>query len=620
MSSAPSSMNAMDAYLDAEERESQKIRTDNLGQLIHYILRHRGALVGGAALIGVGTFAALLEPRLFGYAIDEAIVPGKLEFLRGLSIIYLLIISVRAAAVIGHAYLFELLGQRVTQDLRCELFAHLQRLPISVYDKNPAGRLLTRVTNDIASLQEMFSAGFVSMIGNLLTVLGILIWLLILDLKLGLIAAAILPILTVASVHFSGKLRIAYREARSKLSALNAYLAENLLGMKVVHLFNRQKLHLERLDRISQWYTDAQFSSTRVFALFQPTITWCSGIAMALVIWYGGKSTVEGSLKLGVLVAFFSYVLSLFQPMREIADKWNIFLSGMASAERVFSILAWPIETEAAAPKKLDAIRGEIVFENVWFAYDQENWVLKDFNVRIPAGSRIGVVGHTGAGKTTLISLLIRFYEPQRGRILIDGQDIREVGKAELRQRIGIIQQDVFLFSGSFRDNITFWGSQARPDLMPVQVALTQMGYGKWWGETGRGPVTPLGESASGSEELLERGGNLSMGERQVLAFARALASDPGIWILDEATANMDSGSEELLQQSLDTAARGKTSILIAHRLATVRSADRILVLHKGVLVEQGRHEELVRTDGLYARLYRFQCAQEAQTVNSTKT
>jgi ATP-binding cassette subfamily B protein len=539
-----------------------------------------------------GTSAALLEPRLFGYAIDEAIVPKDWDKLRIIGTVFFFVVCIRVLSAARQGYFFELLGQKVTQDLRVQLFAHLQSLPVSTLDCNPVGRLLTRVTNDVAALNEMFSAGFVSILCNILLVFGILFWLMILDFKLGLIASSVFPVLAVISLYFSKKLQFAYRDSRNKLSALNAFLAENLAGMKIVQLFNRQEIHLNRFIRLCQWYAEAQISSIRVYALFQPAITISSGLSIALIIWFGGRETLAGNLKVGVLVAYFSYSMSLFQPVREIADKWNIILSGMTAAERIFSLLAWNSEMKEGEVHKealpIPSIRGRIVFENVWFAYQGENWVLKDFNLEIHPGEKIGVVGHTGAGKTTIISLLLRFYEPQKGRIFLDGKELNQYDKRALRASIGIVQQDVFLFSGTFEQNISFWKEISKEKLKGL---LTQVGL----------------RNRFESETFQERGSNFSMGERQVIAFARALAKEPKIWILDEATANLDSKTEAVLHQALDVASAQCTTLFIAHRLATVRNADRILVLNQGSLVECGNHDELMQKNGFYHRLYRYQ-------------
>ncbi len=593
----------LEAYLETEDQDSRELRIRGLRRMLGLIAEHRKPFVGGLAMVLLGTFAALLEPRLFGYAIDDAIIPKRWDLVVSFGVALFGVISVRVVAAISQAYLFEVLGQRVTQKLRVQLFSHLQRLPVSVYDKHAAGRLLTRVTNDVASLNEMFSAGFATMLSNALMVLGILIWLLVLNLKLGLIATSVFPLLVLSSMYFSRRLRTAYRESRSKLSALNAFLAENLNGMKVVQLFNREKLHIERFERVNHWYAEALISTVRVFAVFQPTITVSAGIALAMVIGFGGQMVLDQEIKPGVLVAAFSYSLALFQPVREIADKWNIFLSGMISAERIFAILDWKAELIAqdveTPAQPLAGIRGHVVFENVWFAYDSSSepaWVLKDFSFEILPGQTVGIVGHTGAGKTTLIGLLTRFYEPQRGRIVLDGKDLREYDRRSLRASFGIIQQDAFVFSGTFRDNISFWQQNENAGTQAALATLRELGYEKWW--------------RSDTPDLRERGSNLSMGEKQVLAFTRAIAAQPSVWILDEATANMDSQTEEKLQSALSQVTMGKTSILVAHRLATIRAADLILVLHKGSLVEAGQHAALVQRDGLYARLYRYQQAQ----------
>ena len=606
-----------DTSLDLEETSNSTFQKHTFRSLLKIVFRHKGPLGVGIFMVFLGTFAVLMEPRIFGYAIDEAIIPKRIDRLHEVAFVFFMLTGIRVFAAVTQGYFFELLGQRVTQDLRVMLFSRLQSMPVSVYDKNPGGRLLTRVTNDVAALNEMFSAGFLSMLCNVLLVVGILTWLMVLDLRLGLIISSVFPVLVLVSAYFSKRLKIAYRDSRSRLSTLNSFLAENLNGIRIVHLFNRQKLHLERFARLNQRYAEAQGGSIRVFALFQPTITIAAGISIGLAIWYGGLATLDGGLKLGVLVTYFSLAMSLFQPVREIADKWNTFLSGMASAERIFSILEWEPEFANSAVAQpvtpLVGVQGHIVFENVWFAYEpgpkgrgfprfdeaesqgtghaehSVKWILRDFSLDIPPGQRLGIVGHTGAGKTTLISLLLRFYDPQRGRILLDGRDIQSYDRRSLRASIGIVQQDVFLFSGSFQDNITFW----RPGAMDaVKRFFAQIGF-----------------QPKLDKILQERGSNVSMGEKQVIAFARAMATDPKIWILDEATANMDSETEALIQRALNEATVSRTSILIAHRLATVRSADRIIVLHKGSLIESGNHEALLSVNGLYARLYRYQIA-----------
>jgi ATP-binding cassette subfamily B protein len=563
-------------------------RTGTAWRLFSRLASHRGLLALGSSAVLVSTAAALIEPRLFGYAIDEAIIPRDRARLTQLGVLFGLLTVVRALATVAEAYLFDALGQAVTQDLRVAVMSRLQRLPLGMHDRHPPGQLMTRVTNDIVALAEIFSAGFVTMVSNALLVTGILVWLLVLNLRLGLITASVLPLMLYATARFSGRLHAAYRDARSKLSALNAFLAESLMGMRTVQVFNRQPVHLERFSRLNQRYADAQVATIRTYAYLQPAITLAAGTSMALVIWFGGLGAIDGEIPLGVLVTYFVYAVALFRPMRDIADKWNVFLSGLASAERIFAVLDWPTELtedDAAAPATPHTeVRGAIRFEHVWFAYNAEHWVLRDLSFEVPAGTWLGIVGHTGSGKSTLAALLMRFYEPQRGRILLDGRDIREYDRRRLRATVGLVQQDVFLFAGTIGENID--GASTPAALATLDAA----GLGR-------------------DQAVGERGGNLSAGQRQLVAFARARARDPRVWILDEATANMDAGNEDRLHQGLHEAAEHRTVILIAHRLATTRHCGQVLVLNKGQVVERGDHDALMQLDGLYARLYRYQAA-----------
>ncbi len=573
---------------EADDTAGTGPRTGTAWRLFTHLASHRGLLALGSIAVLISTAAALIEPRLFGYAIDEAIIPrdrGRLVQLGGL---FGLLTVVRAVATVAEAYLFDALGQAVTQDLRVAVMSRLQRLPLAMHDRHPPGQLMTRVTNDIVALAEIFSAGFVTMVSNALLVTGILVWLLVLDLRLGLITASVLPLMLYATGRFSGRLHVAYRDARSKLSALNAFLAESLMGMRTVQLFNRQPVHLERFARLNQRYADAQVATIRTYAYLQPAITLAAGTSMALVIWFGGLGALDGAIPIGVLVTYFVYAVALFRPMRDIADKWNVFLSGLASAERIFAVLDWPTEIteeDAAAPAAPYAeIRGAIRFDHVWFAYDAEHWVLRDVSFEIPAGTWLGIVGHTGSGKSTLAGLLMRFYEPQRGRILLDGRDLREFDRRRLRATVGLVQQDVFLFAGTIAENID--GASAVGALATLESAGLRR-----------------------DQAVGERGAHLSAGQRQLVAFARARARNPRVWILDEATANMDADNEVRLHEGLHEAARQRTVVLVAHRLATTRHCGQVLVLHKGQVVERGDHDSLMKLDGLYARLYRYQLA-----------
>ncbi len=458
----------LDHYVESEDFHTKRPSLDAAKKVMRDLAVERIPFGVGLGLVILGTAASLYEPRLFGKAIDWAIIPNDRPLLLKMTFAYLGLVLTRVACSIGQQYAFEILAQNLMQRLRLKVFSLYQRLPMATYDKTPVGRLITRLTNDTSAMSEMFSSGFVTFFGNLLFIFGSLVWIFYLNWRLALISVSVFPILIFFSIRFSRSLVVAYRNARMRISALNAFLAENILGMKIVHLFNRVPLHFRRFTEVNESYAQAQIASIRVYAYFQPLITWCSGAGVALVLGIGGAmalgqtaETWDVKITPGELVTFITYLLAFFQPIREVVDKWTTFLSGMTSAERIYSLFDWETElreSEADAEFPESApIGGAIEFENVWFAYEGENWVLRDFSLKIAPGERIGVVGHTGAGKTTLIALLLRFYEPQRGRILIDGRDIRDYPKRTLRDRIGIIQQDVFLFSGRIGENLTLW-------------------------------------------------------------------------------------------------------------------------------------------------------------------
>jgi ATP-binding cassette subfamily B multidrug efflux pump len=591
-------------------------------ELFSIVLGFSRTLLSGLAMVALGTFAVLMEPRLFGYIVDEALIPKKGEVLLWGGLLFTFLTGLRVFANLRQAYYFELLGQKVTGRLRVLVFSRLQSLPVSVYDSTQVGRLLTRATNDISALAELFSSGFLTILSNILMVLGILIWMLVLDFRLGLWVAGVFPALVFVSVGFSRSLRLAYQSSRERLSAVNSFLAENFFGMKTIHLFNRQAEQLKRFEVLNAGYLNAQEMGVRVFALFQPTITLAAGISIAAAIYWGGLSSSLGQIKLGILVTYFTLASALFQPVREIADKWNTFLSALASAERIFSVLHLESEfdhAQASVPaQRLDrfpaicsqdrrgSLEGHLRFEGVWFAYpdspkDTPRWALRAFDLEIFPGEKVAVVGPTGAGKTTLVSLLLRFYEPTRGRILLDGQDLRSYDVRSLRASIGWVQQEVFLFAGSFLDNLTFWESSP-PEEAERQVHSLLEGLGMKWD-----PLKSVQEGAY----------NFSMGERQVLAFGRALLQNPKILILDEATAHLDPRSESQLHRIYQGATQGRTTLMIAHRLSTVRDADRILVLERGELVESGDHGALIQKDGLYSKLVREDLLVSFSSVSS---
>ncbi|MBI5808032.1 MAG: ABC transporter ATP-binding protein [Ignavibacteriales bacterium] len=493
-------------------------------------------------------------------------------------------------------YFTELIGQKTIYDLRTQLFAHVQKLSLKYFDKVPIGRTVTRVTNDVDALNEMFSSGIVEIFSDVFVIIWIFVFMFSMSWDLALVTLAVMPVLVFATFLFRKKVRETYRDVRKHLARLNSYMQEHITGMNVVQIFAKQKSELKKFSSINDDHKVANIKSIFYYAIFYPFIELLNSIAIGLIIWYGGGEVIQKHLSIGVLFAFIQFVEMFWRPVRDLSEKYNILQGAMAASERIFKLLDDnTIIPNPKEPVKLNSFKGEIEFKNVWFAYNPGEYVLKNISFKINPGETVAIVGATGAGKSSIINILSRFYEIEKGTITLDGIDIRTLDERELRKHISVVLQDVFLFSGDIKTNISL-GNEEITEEKIIEAAKT-VGADKF--------ISQLPNKYN--EEVKEKGATLSVGQRQLISFARALAYDPQILILDEATSSIDTETEILIQNAIQKLLVGRTSIVIAHRLSTIQNADKILVMHKGELKEMGNHQELLAKKGIYYKLYQLQ-------------
>jgi len=564
-------------------------------RLLRYLKPYKWFVLFALILLLTSSGFYLIGPHLIKIAIDEYIMKKDMGGLSFIALVYLFILVFGFLMKFFHTYIMQIIGQKVMYDMRMEIFTHLQGFSVSFFNRNPVGRLITRVTTDVDALNELFASGVVTIFGDIFTLLGIIVFLLYYNVKLALITFSVVPILFIAAFLFKIKVRKSFREVRIRIARINSFLQESITGMKIVQIFNREGKNFRKFDSLNKDHLDAYLQTIFYYALFYPAVEIISSLAIALIVWYGGINVLKNVLSLGSLIAFITYAQRFYQPIRDLSEKYNILQAAMAASERIFKLLDTRISIpESPKPVKIEEISGDIEFKNVWFAYN-EDYVLKDISFKVKRGQSIAFVGATGAGKSTIINLLARFYDPDRGAVFIDGIDIKNMSKKALRENIGVVLQDVFLFSGDIKYNISLGDNNI--SFEKIRKAAVEVNIEKF--------ILRLPDGYS--QDIRERGSILSFGQRQLLAFARALVYDPQILVLDEATSNVDTETEILIQNAVKKLMNGRTSIIIAHRLSTIQNADKIIVIHKGGIREVGTHQQLLAKRGIYYKLYLLQ-------------
>ncbi|HAK37632.1 MAG TPA: antibiotic ABC transporter ATP-binding protein [Nitrospina sp.] len=571
-------------------------------RIIVYLKPYRMLVALAIFFLFCVSILGLAGPYLTKVAIDDYISVSNLEGLNQLALIYLSVLAMAFFFQFAQTYLMQYIGQKVMYDLRTQTFAHLHRMSFKFFDKNPIGKLVTRVVNDVEVLNEMLTSGLILVFSDLFTLTGIFCVMLYLDWQLTLVVCIVFPLLSMATRAYRVRARDALRKNRAHVTRLNSFLEENLSGMPTVHLFHREKIHEEKFKDINDDKVKEDLRAIHYNSVYLPSIDVFSALGMALVIWYGGGKFVQEQMQLGVLVAFLQYLQKFFEPIRDLAEKFNIIQTAIASAERTFELLDTPEDvSDPPTPLPVKRMRGEVEFRNMWLAYQKDEFVLKDISFTVREGESLAIVGATGGGKSSLVNALCRFYEISRGDILLDGVSIKDMSKYDLRRHISLVQQDVFLFSGNIIDNIRLGNTELSSEHVESVAQSVNLHTfvdrlpGKY------------------EQEIRERGSVLSLGQKQLLSFARALAADPRILVLDEATSSIDTETEQHIQSAIKEIIRGRTSIIIAHRLSTLKHVDKILVLKEGQIAEYGTQKELIRKKGIYWKLYNLQAGSGAK-------
>jgi ATP-binding cassette subfamily B protein len=590
---------ASDDHFEPEDTVDEVNTFDGrlIRRLGQYLTPYAGYIVLALAITLGASFLGPLRPWLVQKGIDNYIVVGDLEGLQYIILYLVLALVGEGILSFGENYLTQWIGQQAIYDLRTTLFRHVEGQSLAYFDRTPVGRVITRTTSDVEALSDALSSGLVSVLGDLFKLVFIAYFMFTLNWMLAVVTLLVMPLMVWVTFWFRRNVREQYRETRKQMARINSFIQEHVTGMHIVQLFNREDEEEDRFEGINDKHRAAHLHTIFYYAIFWPSIEFISNLALAAVLWFGGFRALGGSaLTLGVLVAFIQYARQFFRPIRDLSNQYDTLQKAMAGAERVFSLLDTDESIEApSAPVELDAVEGTIEFENVWFAYEEDDagtpdWVLEDVSFRVEPGEMAALVGATGAGKSTVMNLLLRFYEIQRGQIRVDGHDIRDLRLRDLREHIGLIPQDVFLFSGSVRRNLTLDDPSIDEATMRRAAETVQADQ----------LIERLPDGYD--QDVKERGSSLSRGQRQLLAFVRALLYDPDVMVLDEATSSVDTETEALIQRALERVTEGRTTLAIAHRLSTIQDADKILVMHKGEIRERGTHQELLAADGLYRR------------------